>query len=102
MRVSSFAAASASLSSIFAACTVSALYCSSAWRIRGLAVLIGTHMPMLSMLGELEYMLGLLSYFSVGMPCSWPSMLNMPPPELPLEMAASVWIMLLVTVVLRP
>ena len=41
-------------------------------------------------------------YFSVGMPISSPAVLNRPPPLLPLLMAASVWIIVLVTACFRP
>ena len=41
-------------------------------------------------------------YFSVGMPISSPVTENMPPPLLPLLMAASTWIMVLVMVSRRP
>ena len=41
-------------------------------------------------------------YFMLGMPTSWPAVLNMPPPLLPLLMAASVWIILFFALTLRP
>ena len=54
--------------------------------IKGLAALIGMHMPMPSTVLPLK---AEPVYFRVGMPISSPLTLNMPPPLLPLLMAAS-------------